>query len=195
MAVDKPTPKVGDTIRYTVTLRNNGPRTGTGITIADVLPASVTYQSSTPSVGSYTPGTGAWGVSSLANGGTATLALLATVNPGTAGTTFTNLAFVAAADSGDATLGNNRDSVAVTVQLADLAVTKTVNKATPNERDTLNYTVTVRNNGPDPATNLTLTDLLPAGLTYLSSATSQGPYVSGTGVWSVGGLASGATAT
>src|SRR5207249_282626 len=90
---------------------------------------------------------------------------------------------------------NNRDSVAVTVQRAELAVTKVVNNATPNEGNTIAYTVTLRNNGPNSATNVTLTDLLPAGLTYGSSTPSQGSYTSGTGLWTVGTLANAATAT
>ena len=36
------------------------------------------------------------------------------------------------------------------------------------------------------ATNVVLTDLLPAGLTFVSSTPSQGTYVSGTGLWTIG---------
>ena len=42
------------------------------------------------------------------------------------------------------------------------------------------------NNGPDAATNVTLQDLLPAGVTFVSATPSQGTYNSGTGVWNVG---------
>src|SRR5207249_1919861 len=100
-----------------------------------------------------------------------------------------------ASDQADPVPGNDRDSVAVTVQSADLAVTKVVNNATPNERDTLTYTVTLTNNGPDAATSAAVTDLLPAGVTFLSSTPSQGSYLSGTGVWTVGSVANLSTAT
>src|SRR5205085_2056113 len=45
------------------------------------------------------------------------------------------------------------------------------------------------------ATNDAVTDLLPAGLTFVSATPSAGAYASGTGVWSVASLGSGASAT
>lgn len=40
-----------------------------------------------------------------------------------------------------------------------------------------------------------ITDLLPAGTSFVSANPSQGTYDEGTGIWTVGTLASGATAT
>ena len=51
---------------------------------------------------------------------------------------------------------------------ADLALDKTVDDPTPSEGDTITYTVTLTNNGPDTATGVQVTDLLPAGVTYVS---------------------------
>jgi hypothetical protein len=42
---------------------------------------------------------------------------------------------------------------------------------------------------------VSITDLLPAGVTYVSDAPTQGVYVSGTGVWTVGTINNGASAT
>jgi uncharacterized repeat protein (TIGR01451 family) len=50
----------------------------------------------------------------------------------------------------------------------------------------LAFTVTLSNAGPDAATGVSVTDLLPAGLTFVSSNASLGTYDSGTGVWTVG---------
>jgi uncharacterized repeat protein (TIGR01451 family) len=61
---------------------------------------------------------------------------------------------------------------------ADLALTKTVSDATPNVGDTVTFTVTLADLGPDPASGVTVTDLLPAGLTSVSATPSQGSYVS-----------------
>ena len=77
---------------------------------------------------------------------------------------------------------------------ADLEVTKSVNNATPGEGDSVTYTVTVDNNGPDDATGVEVTDALPTGVTY-SSDSAGGSYNSGTGVWTVGSLADAASAT
>src|SRR5213079_2886978 len=104
----------------------------TNVALTDLLPAGLTYTSSAPSQGTYASGTGLWTVGTLANGAIVTLALNATVNAGTNGTTLLNQAFVSAADQGDPIATNNRDSVAIAVQSADLRVSKVVNNATPN---------------------------------------------------------------
>ncbi|SNZ02007.1 proprotein convertase P-domain-containing protein [Flagellimonas pacifica] len=74
----------------------------------------------------------------------------------------------------------------------DLAVTKTVDDTTPKEGNSIVYTLTVTNNGPENATNVNITDILPAGITYVSD---DGPYTFASGVWTVGNLNNGSTAT
>ena len=44
-------------------------------------------------------------------------------------------------------------------------------------------------------TGVAVTDLLPAGLVFVSAAPSQGSYVSGTGLWTVGSVPGGGSAT
>ena len=50
------------------------------------------------------------------------------------------------------------------------------------------FTLTVSNAGPSDATGVAVTDLLPAGYTYVSDD-GGGAYNSGTGVWTLGALA------
>ena len=57
------------------------------------------------------------------------------------------------------------------------------------------FTITLDNAGPDGATGIVVRDLLPAGLTFVSSTPSQGSYTSGTGLWNVGAVNSGGSAT
>src|SRR5262249_21469874 len=51
------------------------------------------------------------------------------------------------------------------------------------------------NKGPDAATNVAVTDLLPAGLRLEAATPSLGVYDSGTGLWTVGTLAGASNAT
>lgn len=75
-------------------------------------------------------------------------------------------------------------SAAQAAPSADLAVVKTVDNPLPREGDTIVYTLTLTNNGPDTANNVDVTDVLPAGVTYVSDD-SGGSYDNTTGVWVV----------
>ncbi len=56
----------------------------------------------------------------------------------------------------------------------DLQIQKTDSPNPVNVRRTLTYTLTARNNGPSTATQVVITDSLPATVTYLSSSSTQG---------------------
>ena len=66
---------------------------------------------------------------------------------------------------------------------ADLSLSKIVDDATPTVGSDVTFTVTVSNAGPNNATNVSATDQLPAGYTYVTSTASQGSYDDATGVW------------
>src|SRR6266852_4573162 len=71
----------GGNVNYTITVTNNGPLTATGVTVVDTLPAGSTFVSSTPSQGSCTgTSTVTCNLGTLANGGTATIALVITAS-------------------------------------------------------------------------------------------------------------------
>jgi uncharacterized repeat protein (TIGR01451 family) len=78
---------------------------------------------------------------------------------------------------------------------SDIRVRKTVNNATPAVGNNVTFTVTATNLGPDPATGVQVTDTLPAGVTFVSSTASVGTYTVGSGLWNIGNLANGASAT
>jgi uncharacterized repeat protein (TIGR01451 family) len=56
----------------------------------------------------------------------------------------------------------------------DLQIQKTDSPNPVNVGGTLTYTLTARNNGPSTATQVVITDSLPATVTYLSSSSTQG---------------------
>src|SRR5262245_1210657 len=181
-AVSNPTPNVGDTITFTITVTNNGPNIGTGVTVNDLLPPGLTFVSDTPSQGVYNSTTGLWTVGDLAAGQSRTLLLRATVvSPDAKINTAT-----VTGTARDPDPSNNQASATETPQKADLAMTKSVSNARPNVGDTITFTVTLTDKGPNTATNVTVQDTLPAGLTFVSSTPSQGTYSSTTGIWTVG---------
>lgn len=73
---------------------------------------------------------------------------------------------------------------------ADLAIVKAVDNPLPQEGGTIVYTLTLTNNGPKNANSVVVSDLLPAGLTYVSD-NSLGAYNSLTGAWTPGRVTSG----
>lgn len=82
------------------------------------------------------------------------------------------------------------------VQQADLSLTQSINTTSPLPGAEVTYTLTVTNSAASDATasSIEVRDLLPAGLIFRSQSGS-GTYNSGTGVWTVGSLAVGASAT
>ncbi|TVX99085.1 S-layer homology domain-containing protein [Cohnella terricola] len=180
-----PTPNVGDSITFTVTVTNNGPDNATGVEVTDLLPAGLALVSATPSQGTYSSTTGVWTVGTVTAASAESLTLHARVVSPNAQT---NTAAISHADQPDPNTGNNTSSATVTPRQADLSIGNTVSNATPNVGDMITFTVTVSNSGSDHATNVVVTDLLPAGLTFVSATPSQGSYNSATGVWTIGAV-------
>jgi uncharacterized repeat protein (TIGR01451 family) len=78
---------------------------------------------------------------------------------------------------------------------ADLDILKVVNDKSPCEGSEITFVVTVSNPSTTNATGVEVTDLLPSGLTHLSSSTSQGTYNNVTRLWNVGNLNASTNAT
>jgi uncharacterized repeat protein (TIGR01451 family) len=194
------TPDVGSNVTFTITVSNAGPSDATNVTVLDQLPAGYTYVSDNGG-GAYDNTTGVWTIGNIANGGSAALQVVATV---LATGPYANTAQVNAQTETDAdstpgnSVGTEDDQKTVTpvpVPVADLNLSKTIDKNTPNVGDTVVFTVTLANDGPSGATGVSVLDQLPTGYTYVSHTTATGTYVSGTGIWTVGTLANGASAT
>ena len=184
-------PNVGDSDSFTLTVTNNGPDDATGVHVADLLPAGLTYVSHLAGQGGYDSGTGVWSIGPIASGDSVTLTI--NVLAAAAGD-YTNTATVSG-DQYDPTPGNNTASASLSTRIADIAVTKVADKPAPAVGTTVKFTITATNNGPDGATLLVIHDALPAGLTYISDAPGAGTYDSTTGDWTIGSLANGASVT
>jgi uncharacterized repeat protein (TIGR01451 family) len=198
--VDNARTNVGQNVAYTIVVSNQGPNAATNVEVMDQLPEGMTYRSGVVPQGTYNAGSGVWSVGTIAVGSQATLTIVASVDqPGTK----TNMAQVSAADQydPDSTPGNgiesedDQQSVTITPPVIDVDLTKRIDIARPILGQSIRYTVVVSNAGPDDATNLVVKDDLPDGLIFAGSEASSGNYNLNSGEWSVGSLASGATAT
>ncbi|MEI2731873.1 MAG: SdrD B-like domain-containing protein [Dermatophilaceae bacterium] len=113
-----------------------------------------------------------------------------------------NTASIAGAD-GSGAPGNADGPYAASAQAqalirrADLELQKAVTTAGPYSfGQTIQYTVTVTDTGPDPATGVSVLEKLPASLIFRSVVSSSvGNYDPATGVWAVGSLAVGSPQT
>ena len=105
----------------------------------------------------------AGGVTGAGGGGGASF--VAATSPGGSGAAVSDISSAAVGTRATAGAGQDGEVVLDFVPCAyDLAVTKTVDDATPAPGDTLTWTLTVINNGPDPMTRgdlLTIDDTLP----------------------------------
>jgi uncharacterized repeat protein (TIGR01451 family) len=98
-------------------------------------------------------------------------------------------------------LANNQNvTCAITVpSSANVQVNQNYTTFTQNNKNYVTYTITVTNNGPDNATWVQITDILPNGVSWISD-TSGGAYnhtTTGTnaGIWNIGNLNSGDSVT
>ncbi|RYF24934.1 MAG: DUF11 domain-containing protein [Flavobacteriales bacterium] len=191
--VNNATPTIGNNLVFTIVAKNNGVVDASGITVTDLLPSGYTYVSATATSGTYNPVDGKWAIGNLANGISATLTITVTVN---ATGLYANTATIEGAET-DPDLSNNSSTVTPTpgaIQ-ANLGVLKTVDIASPTIGTNVVFTIAVNNTGPNNATNVKVTDLLPAGYTFISSAVTTGTFNQLLGTWTIGNFANGAVAT
>lgn len=192
--VDNAIPSAKDPIVYTLTLTNHGPNTATGIQVFDALPIGVTYSGhSAPAGTTYTSGSGIWNIGNITSGTTLILTINADVNNNTEGQTINNTAQIYPSYAYDYDAGNDFAFAPINVDGTDLQVVKTAVPSTPNIGDTVTWTVTVTNNGPNPASSIEITDILPDGISHVSDSTTishggaagswDGGNNNSTGVW------------
>ena len=198
--VDESRPNVGEEITFQIRVLNESGTTATGVQVTDVLPSGLQLIASDPSRGSFNTTTGVWTVGTLAGGEDETLDLRTRVTTVLGETV--NSAEVSFADQPDvdSTPGSGDDgeddfaSVTFSTPVADLQLTKTASQSDPNVGDVVTFIIDLENLGPDNATGVTVLDLLPAGLEFISTSLSAGTYDDATGIWDLGTLANSATA-
>lgn len=181
--VDNKNPLLGDIVKWEITAFNNGPNIATGVLVYDKLPSSLTFLSASSE--DYNPHTGCWNVGTLIPGESRSIEIICKVNG--LGELLNKVQITGREYDYD--LSNNNDSESViSNKLVDLVVNKEVNNASPNYHEYVKWTITISNKGPNDATGVTVKDILPDGIIYVSDS-GEGRFNGNT--WNVGNLSSG----
>ena len=181
--VNNSLPNYNDLVEWTIVVKNNGPDTAHGVVAKDILPKSLIWISND---GNYDHVTGIWNIGTLNVNQESRLKIICRVN---ATGVITNNVSVSGHEV-DYDLSNNNDSGIIKVSPAsDLAIVKQVNVSQANFNDLVRWKLSVSNNGPDVATGVVVTDILPEGFIYVDSILEKGSYSDG--VINIGRLAVG----
>jgi uncharacterized repeat protein (TIGR01451 family) len=200
----------GRGLTYTITCGNAGPSNATGVVVTDTLPDGITSNLTTSTsvagvIASVADGKVSADFGDLNVNASVTLSI--TVVPAQGAVTDSPIVDTATVTNNEFNSSPNTATVSTTIlPVADLAITNASAAPDPVEYgNELTYTALVTNQGPSPATGVTLSTPMDAGVTFASGswAPSAGP--PGTGgavkqvgsdlVASIGDLAVGASAT
>jgi uncharacterized repeat protein (TIGR01451 family) len=199
-------PVAGQPVNYTIVVTNTTALTQSNVTVTDLPSTGLTMTdfSSTPA-GSCSSTTGKCTLTDpLAPGAGATFNVTFDLSA-SAGAVISNTAYVTSSQSlfytyptAPVTLvGVTGGSGGGTIS-TDLSITKSAGVAQATTGTPFDYTLTVTNNGPNDATNVVATDVLPSGFTFNSANASGGGSCSessGTVTCTWAALANGAQAT
>ena len=179
----------GDELEYTLFLTNNGPNNAHNVSLSDPLPAGTTFVSatqlgtqplaqpfaiSTPAVGGTGPVTATKSLLPRQEG--AAFSIVVKVGSSVPiGTTLSNTASATSADN-DTEPGNNSNTETTAVnRVAELSVTKDASPDPVRAGDQVTYNIGVTNSGPGAADTVSLSDVVPAGTTFVSASQTSGP--------------------
>jgi len=199
-SADKTNVQGGEEIEYTIHVRNTGLLDVFGVLIEDVLPANTTYISG----GTLTSGKVSFAPFDVLVGQTITKSFKVKVNTNLTGVTkITNVATVNGIETYPALSNNsnepdttkvpgtivNVDQIKSVVSWKSYDVNGDKTLTTVSGGELVTYTIFVRNTGNQNLSNVTISDVLPAGLTWVSGGNGS----SGTVDFTIPNLAVGAT--
>jgi uncharacterized repeat protein (TIGR01451 family) len=154
----------GDDAAFTIEVTNLGPGTATGVTLNDTLPAGVVWSEDNAdcSIGGDTL---SCVFGTLDVGETHTIHVTGATDGADCGQ-LDNTASAISTNEPASVLANNTSTASIVVNCPDVEVTKTADDPVITVGDEAGFEIVVTNNGPGTANDVTLTDTLPAGITW-----------------------------
>ncbi|MDF9553615.1 DUF11 domain-containing protein, partial [Bacillus cereus] len=178
-SVDKSIISVGDTITYTTTITNTGNTTATNITFTSAIPANTTFIPNSVKINGVQqsgaqPALGVT-IPNIAPGETVTVTFQAnvlSVPPSSSIMGNDTILYSYTVDPNGTPITTSTSTNIVTNPVLDAMITmvKSVDQTIVTLGDTITYTTILTNNGNTNATNITFTDLIPGGTTFIPNS-------------------------
>ena len=166
----------GDVLTYTMSLTNTGNVAADNVVLTDAVPAGTTFVAGSVIGATGTPPTLTLN-SSIPAGGTAVVSFQVQVGntvpspnpiPNSAAVNYDYTVDPAVPDGASGTAQSN--SVSTQINTAALTTVKSVDKLYAQPGDTLTYSLTLQNTGNVSADNIVVTDIIPAGTTFVAGS-------------------------
>ncbi|HDX9526579.1 TPA: DUF11 domain-containing protein [Bacillus thuringiensis] len=178
-SVDKSIISVGDTLTYTTTITNTGNTPATNITFTSAIPPSTTFVPDSVTINGIQqlgaqPALGV-NIPNIAPGETVTVTFqvnVISVPPSSSimGNDTILYSYTVDPNGTPATTSTSTNIVTNPVLDAMIMMIKSVDQTLVTLGDTITYTTILTNNGNTNATNITFTDLIPDGTTFITDS-------------------------
>jgi uncharacterized repeat protein (TIGR01451 family) len=162
-------PSPGQTATLTLTAKNTGPNAATGVTIVDTVPVGLEIVQPLPANCSLSGRTITCTLVGLEAGTEQSVAIQLVPTQALAEQTVTNTATINSTST-DSNAADNSASTEITVPAADLEMRVEGPAARIPIGGEGTFKLTAHNNGPGESGATTITDVIPAGLEYVSSS-------------------------
>ena len=160
---DPTTVQSGGTVTFTLNVANAGPSPAQNVMVSDPIDLSSFSDVSVDSSQGTCDATVSCSLNSIADNGSATITITATVKAGAS--TLMNDASVSSVTPDPDNSDNSASAAINVITSADLSIAKTGATTNPDQGATTSYTLTVSNNGPNTAAGVVVNDSLPSQFT------------------------------
>ncbi|WP_407379214.1 Ig-like domain repeat protein [Methanobrevibacter sp.] len=180
---------VGDLVKFTINVTNNGPSNATMVNITDRLDSAFEFIDNLNPDASYANGVVSWTINKINVNETASVVLtVRVVKEGN----FSNVASVVSHENDAETNGSSENVTAGTVILN---ITKSANASVVNVGDVVRFDIVVNNTGSANATGVNVTDVLNSVFEFVNASGDVKADVNNVVVWSNLNIVNGSSVT